>query len=38
MTALLAPGVKVHLAMSYIDIRKGLDGLAMLVQAIGSCR
>jgi transposase len=29
MTALLPPGVKVHLALSYIDMRKGLDGLEM---------
>ena len=29
---LLPPGVKVHLAMGYIDMRKGIDGLAMLVQ------
>jgi hypothetical protein len=26
------PGVKVHLALGYTDMRKGLDGLAMLVQ------
>ncbi|WP_420797441.1 IS66 family insertion sequence element accessory protein TnpB [Aminobacter anthyllidis] len=26
-------GVKVHLALGHTDIRKGLDGLAMLVQA-----
>jgi hypothetical protein len=32
MTALLPPNVKVHLAMGYIDMRKGIDGLAMLVQ------
>lgn len=25
-------GVKVHLALGYTDIRKGMDGLAMLVQ------
>jgi hypothetical protein len=25
-------GVKVHLALGYTDMRKGLDGLAMLVQ------
>ncbi len=30
---LLPPGVKVHLALSYIDMRKGIDGLAMLVLA-----
>jgi hypothetical protein len=35
MTALLPPGVKVHLALSYIDMRKGVDGLVMLVQ--GAC-
>jgi transposase len=30
---MIAPaGVKVHLALSYTDMRKGLDGLAMLVQ------
>jgi hypothetical protein len=29
---LLPPGVKVHLALSYIDMRKGIDGLAILVQ------
>jgi hypothetical protein len=32
MTALLPPTVKVHLALGYIDMRKGIDGLAMLVQ------
>ena len=25
-------GVKVHLALGYTDVRKGMDGLAMLVQ------
>ena len=30
MTALLPPNVKVHLALGYIDMRKGIDGLAML--------
>jgi transposase len=25
-------GMKVHLALGYTDMRKGLDGLAMLVQ------
>jgi transposase len=25
-------GVKVHLALGYIDMRKGMDGLAVLVQ------
>ena len=34
MTALLPSGVKVHLALGYIDMRKGLDGLAMLVQGV----
>jgi len=34
MTALLPPGVKVHLALGYIDVRKGIDGLAMLVQGV----
>ena len=29
---LLPPNVRVHLALSYIDMRKGIDGLAMLVQ------
>jgi transposase len=31
---LLPPGVKVHLAFAYIDMRKGIDGLAMLVQGV----
>jgi transposase len=26
--------VKVHLAFGYIDMRKGIDGLAMLVQGV----
>jgi transposase len=26
-------GVKVHLALGYTDMRKGMDGLAMLVQS-----
>jgi len=30
---LLPPGVKVHLAVGFIDMRKGIDGFAMLVQA-----
>ena len=30
---LLPRGVKVHLAFGFIDMRKGIDGLAMLVQA-----
>ena len=34
MTALLPPGVKVHLAFGHIDMRKGIDGLAMLVQGV----
>ena len=34
MTALLPPGVKVHLALGFIDMRKGIDGLAMLVQGV----
>jgi transposase len=29
---LLSQGVKVHLAFGFIDMRKGIDGLAMLVQ------
>ena len=31
---LLPAGVKVHLALGHIDMRKGMDGLAMLVQAV----
>ena len=31
---LLPPGVKVHLAFGYTDMRKGIDGLAMLVQSV----
>jgi len=31
---LLPPGVKVHLAFGYTDMRKGIDGLAMLVQEV----
>ena len=31
---LLPPGVKVHLAFGYFDMRKGIDGLAMLVQGV----
>jgi transposase len=34
MTTLLPPGVKVHLALGYIDMRRGIDGLAMLVQGL----
>ena len=30
---LLPRGVKVHLAFGYIDMRKGIDGLAMLLGA-----
>lgn len=28
------PGVRVYLAMGYTDMRKGMDGLAMLVQEV----
>src|SRR5580698_9710213 len=31
---LLPAGMKVHLAMGYTDMRKGIDGLAMLVQGV----
>ena len=31
---LLPPGVKVHLAFGYTDMRKGIDGLAMLFQGV----
>jgi hypothetical protein len=31
---LLPPGVKVHLAFGYTDMRMGIDGLAMLVQGV----
>ena len=34
MTALLPPSVKVHLALGSTDMRKGIDGLAMLVQGV----
>src|SRR3981189_320948 len=34
MTTLLPPNVKVHLALGFIDMRKGIDGLAMLVQEV----
>ena len=27
-------GVKVHMALGYTDMRKGMDGLAMLVQDV----
>lgn len=32
---MLPAGAKVHLAVGYIDMRKGMDGLAMLIQ--GCC-
>ena len=31
---LLPRGVKVHLALGYTDMRKGIDGLTMLVQGV----
>ena len=31
---LLPPGVKVHLAFGYTDMRKGMDGLTLLVQEV----
>jgi transposase len=31
---LLPRGVKVHLALGHTDMRKGIDGLTMLVQAV----
>jgi transposase len=31
---LLPKGLKVHLAVDLIDMRKGIDGLAMLVQGV----
>jgi hypothetical protein len=31
---LLPPNVKVHLALGYVDMRKGIDGLAMLVRGV----
>lgn len=31
---LLPPCVKVHLAYGYADMRKGMDGLALLVQEV----
>jgi len=31
---LLPPGVKVHLALGYTDMRKQMDGLALLVQEV----
>jgi hypothetical protein len=30
MTVLLPAGIKVHLAFGYTDMRKGMDGLAVL--------
>ena len=30
----MSPGVKVHLAFGFIDMRKGIDGLSMLVRGI----
>lgn len=34
---LLPPGVKVHLTAGYTDMRKGMDGLAVLVQEVLRC-
>ena len=31
---MLPAGVKVHLAVGHIDMRKGMDGLAMLIQGV----
>lgn len=31
---LLPPGVKVHLALGYTDMRKGMDSLGVLVQEV----
>ena len=31
---LLPPNVKVHLAYGYTDMRKGMDGLALMVQEV----
>jgi IS66 Orf2 like protein len=31
---LLPQGLKVHLALGYTDMRKGIDGLTMLVQGV----
>jgi transposase len=31
---LIPPGVKVHLAVGYTDLRKGLDGLAVMVEQV----
>lgn len=30
----VSSGMKVHLALGYTDMRKGMDGLAMLVQGV----
>ena len=34
MSTLLPPNVKVHLALGYVDMRKGIDGLSVLVQEV----
>lgn len=34
MTTLLPAGTKVHLAFGYTDMRKGINGLAMLAQSV----
>jgi transposase len=34
MSVLLPPGTKVHLALGYIDMRKGMDGLSVMVQEV----
>jgi len=34
MTTLLPVGMKVHLALGYTDMRKGMDGLTLLVQEV----
>ena len=34
MTTLRPPIVKVHLALGSIDMRKDIDGLAMMVQGV----
>lgn len=31
---MLPPNVKVHLALGYTDMRKGMDGLAVMVQEV----
>lgn len=31
---ILPAGAKVHLALGFIDMRKGMDGLAMMVQGV----